>query len=568
MNIQEPTEKPVVKEKIKENISYLKNTNLEPKASEIMTFLNNDIIINTFNDGFKSVFIDNFKKITENINIFISWWNLDNDNELLLSNIWEIHAEAIKTSKNIYNDLFKDFLPKSHTDKNWDKNIKQLWRIAFLNKDFYVNNSSKQWFDIMNSLYLLSVNYLISYNIWLRKVTQNFSKTINTEKSLDKENQDAVQEIMNSIQTSSTLEDTALRNLLFTMSLKLDKKIFKSITENLKWWRLKTIESSIKKLLKSPKYRNQFQKEWILWDQLWFLIKYNSFDEIEKIATEIFVKSKEADSFVWKFNDRWIVEKNSTNKDTIAEHPFVNTWFIIDNTPLWEISLRYDNSDLIEKILKEDNLNKKLLFKDLVINIDTLNHEIYKLSQDIKITRNIFIDNKEIRKWTNFNKSVWIYLVEKTDTICENIKKWICEILNKNNIEYGNTAEDDNCIKEIVLTILEDKVYKVIKDIAWEWTLSEIKNTNQYKNKNDTDKRSYLKRISKTFEQNLELRQKTKFWNYSEEIKKIFKTYKKEYNLILKDAFFLKKIKDELKITKNILNVTSETKSQIIKKIQ
>lgn len=552
--------------KIEKNISYLKNTNSEPKISEIMTFLNNDIILNTFDDSFKSTFVDNFKKITENINIFISWWNLDNNNELLLKNIQDIHEEAVDTSKNIYNDLFKDFLPNSHTGQNWDKNINQYWKIAFLNKDFYKKDISKQWFEIMDSLYLLSISYLISYNVWLRNIVKEFWEEINKEKHLDWKTQEEVYKIMWNIKVWSSLEDSALRDLLFLIWLKLDKKIFSSIIENIKKWRLKTIESSVKKLLKSPKYRNQFCEEWILWDQLWFLVEFDSFNEIETVAKKIHEISKSSDSFVPKFNDRWIVKKDHSNKDTLTEHPFVNIWFK-NNIPLWEVSLRYKNRDLIDNLKNEKNITRYKFFQDLILKDDSLNHEIYKLSQDIKIIRNIFVDNEEVKKWTNFSSSVWEYLKNKTDWIYKNIKKWIQEVLSENDILFEFQINDELFIREIILKILEDKTYKVIKDIAWDYTIDEIKNTDQYKNQNDNNKREYLKRISSVFEKNLDLWQNYKFWNYSDDIKKIFQKYKRKYNYTLKSAFFLKDTQRKLKGNRKILSWIGSTKDEIIKNL-
>lgn len=555
--------------KIEKNILYLKNTNSEPKISEIITFLNDDIILSTFDDSFKSTFIDNLKKITENINIFISWWNLDNNNELLLKNIQEIHEEAVSTSKNIYNDLFKDFLPKSHTDENWDKNINQYWKIAFLNKDFYKKDISKQWFEIMDSLYLLSINYLISYNVWLRDITKKFSEEISKEKQLDWDTQTEIYKIMWSIKVWNTLEDTTLRDLLFLIWLKLDKNIFYPILKNIKKWRLKTIESAIKKLLKSPKYRNQFNEEWILWDQLWFLVEFDSFDEIESVAKQIHEMSQKSDVFVWKFNDRWIIKKDHTNKDTLTEHPFVNIWFK-NSISLWEISLRFKNKDLIENLINQENINRYQIFQDLILKDDNLNHEIYKISQDIKVIRNIFIDNEDIKKWTNFSSSVSEYLENKIDLIYKNIKKWIQNIFIENNISFEFQINDEVYIKKIILELLEEKIHNVINDIAWDFIIKDVKNTDQYKNQNNLDKRKYLKRISKIFEKNLNLWQNYKFWNYSDDIKKIFQKYKRKYNYILKSAFFLKETKRRLKKSKDnkkILSVTDLIKKNIVKKL-
>ena len=467
--------------------------------------------------------------------------------------------------------MFKDFLPKTHTSWDWKNSIKK-YNLAFLNDSFYTNSCSKQWFDILNWLYLLSVNYLISYNKWLINISNNFNKSLKDKDKIDKDIQVKIQEIWNNINVWNNLEDNILRKLLFLIWFNLDKELALDILSHIEKWRFKTIESSIKKLLKSSKYREQFKKENILQDQLGFLLKYKNFDDIKDTSKKVKKLLEETEYIDWKFNDRWILEKKHDNKDTLAEHLFVNTWFIIDNSSLWELSLRWDNSKFIDNIITKNSLDPKLLFKDLILKVDDLNHGIYKLSQDIKIIRNVFVDNDKINRSRNFNKSVKEYLAKKIKIIEKEIKKWIKEILENRWIKVLFTNEHNIIIRLITTELLEDKVYNVIKDIAWESVKDDIKWKDdkkwikEYKKLKDHQKKDFLKKISTKFSEKLE-NNNVQIDYMSKDLMNIFKAYKRRYKAILETAYFYKEINNIKRALKRALTKIEKTSSDLFENL-
>jgi len=354
------------------------------------------------------------------------------------------------------------------------------------------------------------------------------------------------------------LEDKALRQILLLLWLNLDSKTFDTITKNLKKGRIKTFDSAIKKLLKSWKYRDQFDKEWILWDQLWFACIFKDSKDLKEIA-EVFQKMYEDGHIIWKFNDRWILNITHNNDDTLQEHPFLNISFII-NLPLWEVSLRSPNDKLIKNIISnyKDNNNNQILFTDLILWIDDLNHEIYKLSQDTKILRIIFIDNENINKWKNFNTSANKYIKDKIKKISIKIKNDIIKLSKEEDIKINFSDLDNNILEYIIYKLLEVKVWQVITDLAWEKVLEDIKNTQNYKNKKDIEKRWYLKRLSHHFSNQLDNESKNKKKNslskYTKEIQNIFTKFKRERTKILKNAYFYKEIQWNKEALKNIID--------------
>lgn len=553
--------------KIEDKLSYLNNIDVKFDFNDIFDYIDNNVVLNEhiFWDAFKNTYVDNFSFIKQNISILQAWWKLEKDGITILEQIENINSKSIEVSINLYNDLFKDFLPKTHTSWDWKNSIKK-YNLAFLNDSFYTNSCSKQWFDILNWLYLLSVNYLISYNKWLINISNNFNKSLKDKDKIDKDIQVKIQEIWNNINVWNNLEDNILRKLLFLIWFNLDKELALDILSHIEKWRFKTIESSIKKLLKSSKYREQFKKENILQDQLGFLLKYKNFDDIKDTSKKVKKLLEETEYIDWKFNDRWILEKKHDNKDTLAEHLFVNTWFIIDNSSLWELSLRWDNSKFIDNIITKNSLDPKLLFKDLILKVDDLNHGIYKLSQDIKIIRNVFVDNDKINRSRNFNKSVKEYLAKKIKIIEEEIKKWIKEILENRWIKVLFTNEHNIIIRLITTELLEDKVYNVIKDIAWEYVKDDIKWIKEYKKLKDHQKKDFLKKISTKFSEKLE-NNNVQIDYMSKDLMNIFKAYKRRYKAILETAYFYKEIKNIERVSKRALTKIEKTSSDLFENL-
>ena len=560
MSFSKNIETPTISKKEKIDLSYVNKLNTNIKPSNINKYIENSVILKEiFWNNFSDSFQDNIDFVKWAINKFKLNKNTEdlNQNEkLILENLNNIHKQALETTKILFNDMIKWFVPKHITFNNW---VKKLWNnIPALEENFY-SNCSKQWENILKELYLLSFNYIISYYNWLWNIWIEFSKELSNKKQIQQNLQQKVNEIALKLNLTNSLEDIKLRQLLFLIWLNLDNELFNKIVENIEKWRIKTFSSAIKKLLKSKKYRDQFNKEWILWDQLWFIWLFKNTNDLKNIAKEL-NKLYENWKMISKFNDRWILSKSHDNKDTLQKHPFVNIWFIINNLSLWELSLRSPYDRLIKNIIWNfnKNNNRALLFKELILGVDDLNHEIYKLSQDIKILRIVFIDNKNIKQWRNFNKSANKYITSKIEKIFTQIKTNINNLLNKEKININFSNLDDNLLKYIIYDFLEFKLKEVITDLAWENILEDIKKTKNYLDRKDTDKREYLKRLSLSFSKQLENEKEKKKKNslskYSQEIQNIFKDFKRKRNDIKKTAYFYNEIQKNKDSLKEIIN--------------
>ena len=553
------------------DLSNLNNINTEIKPSKINNYIENSIILKEiFWNNFLNSFHDNIDLIKHSINNFKQTQDtskLKKNERILLENLENIQKKSLETTQILFDDIIKWFVPKNISVNSWSK---KLWNnIPVLEEDFY-NNCSKPWENILKELYLLSFNYITSYYNWLWNIWDKFSKQIWQTTTLDKNLQQKVNEIALKLKLNNSLEENTLRQLIFLIWLNLDSKVFDNIIANLEKWRIKIFDSAIKKLLKSWKYREQFDKEWILWDQLWFACIFENKKDLENIAKSLNNLYKNWD-FISKFNDRWILSKSHNNKDTLQEHPFVNTWFIKNNLPLWELSLRFPYDKLIKDIIwnYKQNNNKQILFKDLILSVDDLNHEIYKLSQDIKILRIIFIENEKRNQWRNFIKSTNKYITTKVENIFNQIKNNIIVLLKKENISISFSDIDNNILEYIIYELLESKVKGVITDLAWEKILQEIKKTHNYKIKKNIEKRDYLKRLSNSFSLQLDNETKNKKKNslskYSQEIQNIFKDFKRERKIILKNAFFYNEIQENKKSLKWIIDLQIKTATALAK---
>ncbi len=553
------------------DLSFLNNINTDIKPSNINNYIENSIILkeifwNTFLNSFHDN-IDLIKKAINNFKQKKDTSKLKKNEKIILENLENIHTQSLETTKILFDDIIKWFVPKNISFNSWSKKI---WNNTPVLEENFYNSCSKQWENILKELYLLSFNYIVSYYNWLWNIWDKFSKQITQETTLDKELQQKVNEIALKLKLSNSLEDNALRQLIFLIWLNLDNKTFNHIIANLEKGRIKTFDSAIKKLLKSWKYRDQFDKEWILWDQLWFACMFGNKKDLEDIAKSLNDLYENWD-FISKFNDRWILSKSHNNKDTLQEHPFVNTGFIKNNLPLWELSLRSPYDKLIKKIIwnYKQNNNKQILFKELILSVDDLNHEIYKLSQDIKILRIIFIENERINQWRNFTQSTKNHITDKKEEIFNQVKTDIIKLLKKENISISFSDLDNNILEYIIYELLEEKVKNVITDLAWEKVSKNIKNTPNYKNKKDIEKRAYLKRLSDSFLRQLDNESKDKKKNslskYNQNIQNIFKTFKRERNQILKTAFFYNEIQENKNSLKWIIDLQIKTATDLAK---
>jgi len=530
--------------------------------------LNNNLLWNSFH----ATFTDNINYITNAISVYKSWWKLNKKQLSILNKINTIHQDAIHTTKELIDDLFKEFLPQNFKTENWISYIKKYGNLPFLDENLYKKNSlSIQWNNIARDLYLLSVNYIISYYRWLENISENFTQSLTEKTTIDKKIQVEIQNILSSLKYNLDNPQIFIQ-LLYVMNSSVDKTIFTTIEQNIKVWRVKTFSSAIKKLLKSPKYRDQFLKEWILWDQIWLLCEFKDKKQLEDIVKKLYEEFEKWNN-ISKCNDRWIIEKKHDNKDTVKWiNPFANIWIIKDNISLWEISLRYKNNNIIKDIVKtyKNNKNLQYFFKNLITKVDFLNHEIYKLSQDIKILREIIVDIWTLPKQTNYESRTKKYLEKKIKNMKSNITNHIQKIIKENNLNINiKDSLDQNIIKYTIYEMLEEKIWLVIHDLAWEQVLSNIKYIKLYKKLKDTEKRDYLKRISLKFKHQIEY-DKDKKWkngltNYSDNIKNIYKKYKNIYNKTFKTAIFYKQVTKYKNTSSDTIKNQLETNEKLFK---
>ncbi len=550
------------------NLSYLGNINCCLQVWNIITSLFEKKSVNKkiiwWEDSIPTL-INNLTLVSSIINNYKEWGkeSLNKNDLFLLENLKNINEQAINTAKNIAKDLFKDFLGKNSKINKSKVFIETYWELPFLNENLYINNNLEVWEKILLNIYILSINYIISYYKWLNEWSKEF--ICNIDKWFDEEVQKITMNLWTTIDEShkniKSKEQNAIRQILMLLWTKVDKEVFKQIVNNIEKWRVKSFESSVKKLLKSQKYREQFEKNWILWDQIWFLAKFEWIDELKDIAKQIHEEFKKWDN-IDKFNDRWVITKSSTNSDTIEDMiPFVNIWIKSSSCALWEISLRYneDNviNDIIEKYWKDKDIWK--ILKNLIIKIDDLNHDIYKLSQDIKIIRE-FINEWIINNDTYTDKKAREFIIKSISIISNNIINKIKEYL-KNINEFKNINIDWS-VELIVYEIFEEKLKWVIDDLTWENILENIKSTDSYKK--SKDKKAYLERLKIKFEKKYKnIWKKNPISSYWKDIQDIYNKYEKAYKQALKRAVFYNNCKKLKEASKNKNRKILERKKEL-----
>ena len=537
----------------------LKYIDWSETINKLLSFVDKDNEINSF----KTTYLDNIDFLKTAIAKSSSI--LDKKEKVVLENLWEINKRSKESVKKLVEELFSHFLPKAFKVDDYLDTIKDN---AFLCIECYekVKNSWKIWERIVFDLYLVSVNYLISYYKYLANISKYVPKTIEKMNIvLDKKVKELYSKLK--LDNHSDIERLYIWQLLLVLINDLENNegsfVVDSFIQHLDTWRVKTIDSAVKKLFKSSKYREQFYRIGILPDQIGMMFIYEDIWELKQIASYFYEKSKKW-NFVWKFNDRWVLEKQHENQDTIKWiTPFVNTeivWYLDwKELPFGELSLRMDTHNQISKIFENSN-DDFMLLHELISKIDFLNHEIYKLSQDIKVLRRFLINN-DVIKSKNLNSSISKYLsfnIRQIRMMIERDLPWIFKLYRRTlPINFSSIIE------LIINNVLLDKLEWVIDDIAWESVLYKIKQTSWYNKLKDEDKRPYLKRLSTKFKKKI-IHPTTSLNQYSSDIQRIFEDYKREYKKTRKTALFYKQVESNLSWIKKRIKIENDTNISLL----
>ena len=499
-----------------------------------------------------------------------------NPTPLILEALDRMEKQVWSTIEHIYEEELKYFFPKWNDIKDYIS-IHKGKKIWLFDKDFYdfdVPDTKK----LIKSLYFFTAIYYISYFIWLGRIKEAFSNYFKNKK-LDPTNTPEFNKFSITLKEKlwntdlTKYEENTLYNMGWLLKGYLDYEISSILLDHLAGARKKTLYSAMLKLLKSDKYLDQFDKEGILWDQLGFKVIFNeaSKKKLVKVAQYFKEEEKKSTWIVNKFNDRGVLEINHDNKDTLTGiFPFVNVWFLDEqnNLPLGELSLRYFSKMEIYNLLLESKTAEEFIWK-IIQKVDDLNHEIYKNSQQIKILRKLFVDQKILPRKRNLSISAKKFLKDKEKQAIEDIKTNLKKLLNQLGMDFILEKIDlDSILQKQYLTILKEKVYQVIKDLAWERTSPKIKETKSYLKLKDDEKKWWLRRLWKYFENSLD-KERKEIFKYSKEIQYIYKhIYIKEYNHIMDTNIFYGEIVSKLeKINKKITSnypITNEIKEKVI----
>lgn len=410
-------------------------------------------------------FVDNFQDIMISAEKFKNNpGEIRQEDRILLENIEHISKLSLDSAEHVYNELFTHFSWKNLKIEDFKNRINSMWNIAFLNKSIYSINteSNSEQFLIFRDIYLFCVNYIFSKYKWFSEINRMHSSSdinnlIDWSKNKSREKYIA----------SEKFEDQKyIEYILFMFNEIVWKNNFNELWKNFSWFRQKEIESAVIKILKDPEKRiEEIKKWWILWDQIWFAFNFENIGELKKIAESL---KKELEKSWWKikFNDRWVLSKNHGNKDTVKWiDPFVNIWLTYDWINIAEISLRQSEEISLKEISNtyKENEDMSLLFRSLISRINSINHEVYKFSQNIKILRTFLVEHETLKWVINKSASVKKYIKEKKDLIVSEISKNI----EGTDIEVDFKNFNTKLILEnVVLSILEEKTWSVITGIA------------------------------------------------------------------------------------------------------
>ena len=529
------------------NSELLKNLDLE---SSIKNILDNDKIKQVVDNSYLlnkkfflwQVFEQKFKDV-------LNFIYRNQTNPLILQALDSLEEQVWYTIEKLYEEEFKYFLSNKKETKEFIRRKK--WKKIWLFDEGFYNFDVKDEIKLIKSLYFLSSVYYLSYFIWLEKIKKVFSVYFKWKIKDEIKEFSSFSNTLKSKLWSDFLdyEENALYILGWILKKHIKPEIALLLLKNLSGARKKTLDSAIFKILKSDKYLNQYSKEWVLWDQLGFKVVFGDWQK--KILKEMasYFKEQEFKWIVNKFNDRWVLDENHDNKDTLDWlFPFVNIWFFDKghNLPLGELSLRYFSKNEIYDLFLNCNTYEEFIAK-LILKVDDLNHEIYKNSQQIKILRKLFVDKKVLPRKRNFKISVSKFLDDKEKKAIEDIKNKIFFLLKELKIEFVIENIDlELIIEKQYLKLLKEKVEQVIKDLAWERVLPRIKETSSYLKLRDIEKKSWLKRLWKYFENSLD-KKRNEISKYSNEIREIYSHYYlKNYREVARSAIFYWEIASRL----------------------
>lgn len=493
-NINYTQELEIKKYAMQMSMSYwetLKNLNEcnNIKSWELITQLreNSVLLKKIWNEEVEKRFIDNLQDLNEIITKCSSNLLKIGFNESIMLNYLKdgkIHKEALEQAEIIFYELFEHFAWKNFKISKIKEKIETFWDYPFLETEFYRFKDEEQ--DIIfRDIYLLCVNYIVSKYKRFQKTNRMCNNFWSEEKMYRHllENRETREVFLEKNQSKD--EEIYTEYVLLILQNIIWKETLSILWDNLLWIRTKKTHSAIKKILKDPKKRIQEINEfWILWDQLWIACDFKNFEELKKTAK--FLKK----NLTWKFNDRWVLTQNHNNTETMEDmDPFVNAWAIYKNYNLGEISLRQSEKISLWKIKKsyEEEENMYRLFEDLIKKVNSINHEVYKFSQDIKILRILLVE-WNILHWKNNKKTAAEkYIKENIQIIIQRLTNILKEINLNINLNNTNTKI---ILENVILTILEERVGTVITEIARDYLEEHIKANKWYKQA--TDEEVYL----------------------------------------------------------------------------
>ncbi len=505
-------------------------------TKEILSTFGNSILLSNwyraFLDKYESSvksFVENFKSLNKNSYFSIS----------LFRKLENIYIDTFQAVTLLYNNVFKFFFTKWFTTKAkknlYFKNI--FWENSYSwnnFKEILTQNFSDSEFQLLKDIYFMGFVYQINYLNWLIKIYRLYEKKL---KDISTDKLSLIQEISHEISDRTSEDFNILFPQIFCLLCDLDIEKIEIIKKYLVANRYKKLDSALFKILKKEKYFSQFIKESILADQYGILLYIDDLSILQDLA-EYFKKLYDnpgEDFKVNKYNDRWVIEKNHDNNETSKYIlPFVNIWLINGDVSLWEISCRLDYKVRLKEILDEFSSKKKVnklkFLTRLVEEIDAFNHEIYKVSQEIKILRKLFLDKKVIPDKRNLKNSAEKFLNYKIKFLIDDLK----DKLAQHNL--GDKFRDDE-IKIVVVNHLYEQVKLAIMDLAWERFKPILKESNLYKSLSYNKKKEFLKKFSTKVSTAVYKKNKQIKW-YWPEGNKLYKEFVKIYNEIIDTSIF------------------------------
>jgi len=215
-----------------------------------------------------------------------------------MKKIFKMDEEVFFAVNQIYKEMFFFFLPKAV-----GKDVKKIKSnsFAFLDIDFYKKKRNNNT-EIIDSLYIITVSYYISYIQWLYKLKQAYNDFVRRNFQNCVERQDLILSLLNKLDEKRENSYPLLAQVTLFLSILGDSEI-EIILSNLSQGRYKTLSSSILKLFKKPKYLSEFEKEGILADQYGFLVRFDNMKDLKFIASSLDKKYQDYLEEMKKFDD-------------------------------------------------------------------------------------------------------------------------------------------------------------------------------------------------------------------------------------------------------------------------